>query len=180
MVVAAIGIVINGFTAWLFASGRKDDLNIRGAYLHMAADAAVSAGVVVAGLIIYLTGSLWLDPLVSLVIAVIIVAGTWGLLRDSIAMSLAAVPNGIEPDKVRETLAAQAGVASVHHLHIWPLSTNEVALTAHLVMPDGHPGDRFLRELADDLKSHHRIGHATLQIETGSDGACAPACDHAV
>jgi cobalt-zinc-cadmium efflux system protein len=180
MVVAAIGIVINGFTAWLFASGRKDDLNIRGAYLHMAADAAVSAGVVVAGLIIYVTGSLWLDPLVSLVIAVIIVAGTWGLLRDSVAMSLAAVPNGVSPDKVRATLSSQTGVTNVHHLHIWSLSTNEVALTAHLVMPAGHPGDRFLRELSDELKAHHGIGHATLQIETGSDGACAETCDHAV
>lgn len=180
MVVAAIGIAINGFTAWLFASGRKDDLNIRGAYLHMAADAAVSAGVVVAGAIIYVTGWLWLDPAVSLVIAVIIVAGTWGLLRDSVAMSLAAVPAGVAPDKVRETLAAQAGVERVHHLHIWSLSTNEVALTAHLVMPAGHPGDRFLRELADELKAHHGIGHATLQIETGSDGVAPSACDHAV
>jgi cobalt-zinc-cadmium efflux system protein len=180
MVVAAIGIAINGFTAWLFASGRKDDLNIRGAYLHMAADAAVSAGVVVAGAVIYVTSWLWLDPLVSLVIAVIIVAGTWGLLRDSVAMSLAAVPAGVAPDKVRETLAGQAGVERVHHLHIWSLSTNEVALTAHLVMPAGHPGDRFLRELADELKAHHGIGHATLQIETGSDGVSPSACDHAV
>jgi cobalt-zinc-cadmium efflux system protein len=173
MVVAAIGIAINGFTAWLFAAGRKDDLNIRGAYLHMAADAAVSAGVVVAGLVIYLTGWLWLDPLVSLVIAVIIVAGTWGLLRDSVAMSLAAVPPGIDPAKVRETLAAQVGVSAVHHIHIWSLSTNEVALTAHLVMPGGHPGDHFLRDIAAELKAHHRIGHATLQIETGSEGECA-------
>jgi cobalt-zinc-cadmium efflux system protein len=173
MVVAAIGIVINGFTAWLFAAGRKDDLNIRGAYLHMAADAAVSAGVVVAGLVIYLTGWLWLDPLVSLLIAVIIVAGTWGLLRDSVAMSLAAVPPGIDPTKVRETLAAQAGVSAVHHIHIWSLSTNEVALTAHLVMPAGHPGDHFLREVAAELRAHHGIGHATLQIEVGTEGECA-------
>ena len=180
MVVAAIGIAVNGFTAWLFAAGRKSDLNIRGAYLHMAADAAVSAGVVVAGLIIYLTGRLWIDPLVSLAIAAIIVAGTWGLLRDSVAMSLAAVPGGIEPDKVRATLAAQTGVESVHHLHIWSLSTHEVALTAHLVMPAGHPGDRFLRDLADGLKAQHGIGHATLQIEIGADGPCPPSCDHAV
>jgi cobalt-zinc-cadmium efflux system protein len=173
MVVAAIGIAINGFTAWLFASGRKDDLNIRGAYLHMAADAAVSAGVVVAGLIIYLTGWLWLDPLTSLVIAVITVIGTWGLLRDSVAMSLAAVPAGVEPDKVRATLAAQAGVSEVHHLHIWSLSTSEVALTAELIMPAGHPGDRFLRDVAAELKAHHGIGHATLQIEIGAEGDCA-------
>ena len=173
MVVAAIGIAINGFTAWLFAAGRKDDLNIRGAYLHMAADAAVSAGVVVAGLVIYLTGWLWLDPTVSLVIAVIIVAGTWGLLRDSVAMSLAAVPAGVDPAKVRETLAARPGVTEVHHIHIWSLSTNEVALTAHLVMPAGHPGDHFLHDVAATLKTHHRIGHPTLQIETGTEGDCA-------
>jgi cobalt-zinc-cadmium efflux system protein len=180
MAVAAAGIVINGFTAWLFASGRKDDLNIRGAYLHMAADAAVSAGVVVAGLIIYVTGWLWLDPLVSLVIAVVIVAGTWSLLRDSVAMSLAAVPAGIDPAEVRALLAAQPGVSRVHDLHIWSMSTNEVALTAHLVMPSGHPGDSFLRDVAEGLKAHHGIGHMTLQIEIGADNACALAPDHVV
>jgi cobalt-zinc-cadmium efflux system protein len=179
MAVAAAGIVINGFTAWLFASGRKDDLNIRGAYLHMAADAAVSAGVVVAGLIIYVTGWLWLDPLVSLVIAVVIVAGTWGLLRDSVAMSLAAVPPGIEPANVRAMLEAQPGVSRVHDLHIWSMSTNEVALTAHLVIPSGHPGDGFLRIVAEELKAHHGIGHVTLQIEIDAD-ACALAPDHVV
>jgi len=172
MIVAAIGIAINGFTAWLFAAGRKDDLNIRGAYLHMAADAAVSAGVVVAGLVITLTGWLWLDPLMSLVISAIIVLGTWGLLRDSVAMSLAAVPAGIDPAKVRATLAAQTGVSAVHHIHIWSLSTNETALTAHLVMPAGHPGDGFLRNVAAELKVHHGIGHSTLQIETGSGIDC--------
>jgi cobalt-zinc-cadmium efflux system protein len=173
MLVAAIGIAINGFTAWLFASGRKDDLNIRGAYLHMAADAAVSAGVVVAGLIIYLTGWLRLDSLVTLIIAAVIIVSTWGLLRESIAMSLAAVPVGIESEKVRQALAAAPGVTDVHHLHIWSLSTSEVALTVHLVMPDGHPGDRFLLDLSEQLKAHHGIGHATLQIETGSESACA-------
>jgi len=179
MAVATAGIVINGFTAWLFASGRKDDLNIRGAYLHMAADAAVSAGVVVAGLIMYVAGWLWLDPLVSLVIAVFIVAGTWGLLRDSVAMSLAAVPAGIEPDDVRALLTAQPGVERVHDLHIWSMSTNEVALTAHLVIPSGHPGDGFLRIVAEELKAHHGIGHVTLQIELDAD-ACALAPDHVV
>ena len=179
MAVAAAGIVINGFTAWLFASGRKHDLNIRGAYLHMAADAAVSAGVVVAGLIIYLTGWLWLDPLVSLVIAVVIVAGTWGLLRDSVAMSLAAVPAGIDPAEVRAMLAGQPGVSRVHDLHIWSMSTNEVALTAHLVIPSGHPGDGFLHDVAAELKAHHGIGHVTLQVEIDAD-ACALAPDHVV
>jgi cobalt-zinc-cadmium efflux system protein len=179
MAVAAAGIVINGFTAWLFASGRKQDLNIRGAYLHMAADAAVSAGVVVAGLIIYLTGWLWLDPLVSLVIAVVIIAGTGGLLRDSVAMSLAAVPAGIDPAKVRAMLAGQPGVSRVHDLHIWSMSTNEVALTAHLVVPSGHPGDGFLHDVAAELKAHHGIGHVTLQIEIDAN-ACALAPDHVV
>lgn len=180
MAVAAAGIVVNGFTAWLFASGRKDDLNIRGAYLHMAADAAVSAGVVVAGLVIYLTGWLWLDPLVSLAIAVVIVAGTWGLLRDSVAMSLAAVPAGIDPAEVRAMLAGRPGVSRVHDLHIWSMSTNEVALTAHLVIPSGHPGDSFLHDLAEELKAHHGIGHVTLQIETDADSACTLAPDHVV
>ena len=179
MAVAGAAIVINGFTAWLFASGRKDDLNIRGAYLHMAADAAVSAGVVVAGLIMYVTGWLWLDPLVTLAIAVVIVAGTWGLLRDSVAMSLAAVPAGIDPADVRALLASQPGVSRVHDLHIWSMSTNEVALTAHLVVPSGHPGDNFLRDVAAELKAHHGIGHVTLQIETDAD-ACALAPDHVV
>lgn len=179
MAVAAAGIVVNGFTAWLFAAGRKHDLNIRGAYLHMAADAAVSAGVVLAGLVIYLSGWLWLDPLVSLVIAAVIVAGTWGLLRDSIAMSLSAVPSSIAPDDVRALLAAQPGVSHVHDLHIWSMSTNEVALTAHLVMPSGHPGDGFLRDVADALKARHGIGHVTLQIEMDAN-ACALASDHVV
>jgi cobalt-zinc-cadmium efflux system protein len=179
MVVAAAGIVVNGFTAWLFASGRKDDLNIRGAYLHMAADAVVSAGVVVAGLIIFVTGWLWLDPLVTLAIAVVIVAGTWGLLRDSVAMSLAAVPAGIDPADVRALLASQPGVSRVHDLHIWSMSTNEVALTAHLVIPSGHPGDGFLHGVAEELKAHHGIGHVTLQIEIDAD-ACALAPDHVV
>ena len=121
MAVAAVGIAINGFTAWLLASGRRGDLNIRGAYLHMAADAAVSAGVVVAGLVILLTGFLWLDPVVSLVIVGVIVWGTWGLLRDSLAMSLGAVPPGIRTDAVRALLAGQPGVAGLHDLHIWPM-----------------------------------------------------------
>ena len=172
MAVAAIGIAINGFTAYLFASGRKGDLNIRGAYLHMAADAAVSAGVVVAGLVILWTGWLWLDPVVSLVIVAVIVWGTWGLLRDSLAMSLGAVPREIEPGAVLGFLKDQPGVADVHDLHIWPMSTTETALTAHLVMPAGHPGDNFILGIADELRHHHGIGHVTLQVEL--DGAACP------
>ncbi|EJW11932.1 Cobalt-zinc-cadmium resistance protein CzcD [Rhodovulum sp. PH10] len=179
IVVAAIGVVINGITAWLFFSGREGDLNIKGAYLHMAADAAVSVGVVMAGLLIMLTGWLWLDPVMSLVIVAVIVAGTWGLLRDSVAMSLDAVPPGVDPEAVRAFLGRQEGVAAVHDLHIWPMSTTEIALTAHLVMPGGHPGDAFLRHIAHELREHHAIGHVTLQIER--EGATCPlAPDHVV
>ena len=167
MVVAAIGIVINLATALLFASGRKRDINIRGAFLHMTADAAVSAGVVVAGLITLRTGWLWIDPATSLVIVVVILIGTWGLLRDSLAMAVHGVPAGIDPRAVRASLAAIHGVERVHHLHIWPMSTTETALTAHLVIPGGHPGDAFLARIAHDLDHDFRISHATIQIETG-------------
>jgi cobalt-zinc-cadmium efflux system protein len=179
MAVAAVGIAINGFTAWLFASGRKGDLNIRGAYLHMVADAAVSAGVVLSGFAILLTGWLWLDPATSLLIVAVIVWGTWGLLRDSLAMSLGAVPAGIEPDAVFRFLEAQGGVAAVHDLHIWPIGTTEIALTAHLVMPAGHPGDGALIAIGEALRAHHGIGHATLQVETGA-AACPLAPAHVV
>jgi len=172
MAVAAVGIAINGLTAWLFASGRKGDLNIRGAYLHMAADAAVSAGVVAAGLVIMLTGWLWLDPVTSLMIVAVIVWGTWGLLTESLAMAMSATPPQIDPGVVRDFLASRDGVAGVHDLHIWPMSTTEIALTAHLVMPDGHPGDAFTLGLADELRTHHGIDHATIQVER--DGAACP------
>jgi cobalt-zinc-cadmium efflux system protein len=180
MAVAAIGIVVNGVTAWLFASGRKDDINLRGAFLHMASDALVSAGVVLAGLVILLTGWMWLDPLTSLAINAVIVAGTWGLLRDSLGMSMAAVPARVDPVEVRAFLAARQGVTAVHDLHVWPISTTETALTCHLVMPAGHPGDAFLHDLAADLASRFRIGHPTVQIETDPDGACALAPDGVV
>jgi cobalt-zinc-cadmium efflux system protein len=179
MVVASIGIIINGVTAWMFASGREKDLNIRGAYLHMAADAAVSAGVVVAGLVILMTGWLWVDPLVSLIIAGIIVWGSWGLLRDSVDMALHAVPAGIDPARVRAHLEAVSGVSAVHDLHIWPLSTEETALTCHLVMKDGSPGDIFLAETAHQLKERFGIAHATIQVETG-EVVCALEPDHIV
>ncbi|TAK47621.1 MAG: cation transporter [Xanthobacteraceae bacterium] len=178
MVVAAIGIVINGFTAWLFASGRKGDLNIRGAYLHMAADAAISAGVVAVGLAMLLTGWLWIDPLASLIIVAVIVWGTWGLLRESTAMSLAGVPAAVDPGAVRDYLSGLSGVASIHDLHIWPMSTTETALTAHLVIPAGHPGDAFLVETCRHLHDRFGIGHATLQIEINPAMACMLESDH--
>ena len=180
MVVAAIGVVINGITAWMFASGRKGDINVRGAYLHMAADAAVSVGVIVAGLVISLSGWLWIDPVVSLVIIVVIFAGTWGLLRDSVSMSLDAVPSGIEPSAVEDDLAALPGVARVHDLHIWPMSTTEVALTCHLVMPTGHPPDTFIKSAAAMLEERHGIHHCTIQVETSENGDCEQASAHAV
>ncbi|MGD9924509.1 MAG: cation diffusion facilitator family transporter [Pseudorhodoplanes sp.] len=167
MIVAGIGILINGFTAWLFMSGQRSDLNIRGAYLHMVADAGVSLGVVIAGAAIMLTGWLWLDPLTSLVIVAVILWGTWGLLRDSISLALGGVPPHIELSRVRACLEGLPGVARVHHLHVWAMGTNEVALTAHLVMPDGHPGNDFFKSAEAELHARFGIAHPTLQIELG-------------
>lgn len=167
--VAGVGIVINTATALMFVRGRKDDINIRGAFLHMAADALVSAGVVVAGAIILLTGASWIDPVTSLIIVAVIAWGTWGLAKDSLRMGLLAVPEGISEAQVRDFLQGLEGVAEVHDLHIWPMSTTETALTAHLVMPTGHPGDAFLKSANQELLAHHRIGHATLQIEQSRD-----------
>ena len=169
IMVAAAGIAVNGFTALLFARGRKGDLNLRGAYLHMIADAGVSAGVVVAGLVIGQTGWQWIDPVVSLLIVAVIVWGAWGLLRESVALSLAGVPPGIDTARVEALLQALPGVERVHDLHIWAMSTTETALTAHLVMPGGHPGDAFLHHAAHELDHGFSISHATIQIET--DGA---------
>ena len=180
MAVAAIGILVNAVTAWLFASGRKDDINLKGAFLHMASDALVSVGVVGAGLLILLTGWLWIDPIVSLVINGVIVWGTWGLLRDSVGMSMAAVPAQIDPAAVRTFLSARTGVVDVHDLHIWPMSTTENALTCHLVLPNGHPGDAFLHELAADLAQRFRINHTTVQIEVDQHLPCALAPDEVV
>jgi cobalt-zinc-cadmium efflux system protein len=180
MIVAAVGILINGGTAWLFASGRKGDLNIRGAFLHMIADAAVSAGVLVAGLVILFTGWVRLDPLTSLVIVGVIVWGTWGLLRDSLAMSVNAVPSAIDPQEVRRYHETWAGVSAVHDLHIWSMSTTESALTAHLVFPAGHPGDGFLMRTATELRHRFGIGHTTLQIEISEESACHLAPDDVV
>jgi len=168
-VVAAIGIVVNGVTAWLFASGRKGDINIRGAFLHMASDAIVSAGVVIAGLVIWRTGIGWIDPVVSLIIAALIFWQTWGLLRESVEMSLDAVPRGIDFDVVEQALCGLDGVERVHDLHIWPMSTTEPVLTAHLVMPGGSPGNAFLAAARAMLHDRFGIGHATLQVETAGD-----------
>ena len=165
VIVAGIGIAINTGTALLFLRGREHDLNIRGAFLHMAADALVSLGVVLAGIAILFTGALWIDPAVSLLIVAVIAWGTWGLLKDSVAMSLLAVPKGVSEKSVRGYLAQLDGVEAVHDLHIWPMSTTETALTAHLIMPGGHPGDEFLSEVAGELEHHHRIHHVTIQIE---------------
>ena len=170
--VASVGILINGATALMFVGGRKHDINIRGAFLHMAADALVSLGVVIAGGLILLTGRLWIDPVTSLVIVLVIGWGTWGLLRDSVKMGLLAVPDTIDERAVRACLAQLPGVVAVHDLHIWPMSTTETALTAHLVMPGGHPGDAFLHDLADDLAERFHIGHATVQVETGGMEHC--------
>lgn len=171
IVVAGIGIVINAATAALFASGRKGDLNVRGAWLHMMADAGVSAGVVVTGLVILSTGWQWLDPAVSLAIAAFIVWGTWGLLRDSTTMSLAGVPPGIDSEQVRAAIEALPGVESVHDLHVWPMSTTETALTAHLVMPGGCPGDAFIRSAEQAMTEGFGIGHSTFQVERNRE-AC--------
>jgi cobalt-zinc-cadmium efflux system protein len=178
--VAALGILINGGTALLFLSGRKQDLNIRGAFLHMAADAVVSLGVVVAGLGIIYTSWLWLDPVASLVISAVIVAGTWGLLRDSLRMSLDAVPENIDRGKVPGYLSALAGVAEVHDLHVWSMSTTETALTVHLVMPTGHPGDAFVAQVCNDLHARFGISHATTQVETDPSHPCNLAPDNVV
>ncbi|MDI7775096.1 cation diffusion facilitator family transporter [Asticcacaulis sp. EMRT-3] len=178
MAVAGAGIVVNGITALLFMSGAKGDLNIRGAFLHMAADAAVSLGVVVAGGVILLTGWAWLDPVVSLIIAAVILLGTWGLLRDSVNLSLQAVPPGIDLAKIYALLASRPGVCEVHDLHVWGMSTTENALSAHLVMPDGHPGDAFLHDLAHRLAHDHGVQHATVQIEIGDgETPCSPCPD---
>lgn len=167
--VAAVGIVVNGVTAWLFASGRKDDVNIRGAFLHMAGDAVVSAAVVVAGVVIWWTGLTWIDPLVSLAIAAVIFAQTWGLLRETVEMALAGVPRAIEYDAVEAALLALPGVSRMHDLHIWPMSTTEPVLTAHLVIPAGGADDGFLSRARTMLHDRFGIGHATLQVETGGD-----------
>jgi cobalt-zinc-cadmium efflux system protein len=181
IIVAGAGVVINGASALLLGGSHHDDLNVRSAFAHMVSDAVVSVGVVAAGVIILLTGWLWFDPAVSIVIAVVIVFGTWRLLRRSLDMALHAVPAGIDAAEVRGQLAAIAGVAAVHDLHIWPMSTTTTALTCHLVMPGGHPGDAVLAKIADELRDRFGIEHATIQVETGDpEHPCVLVPDHVV
>ena len=168
VVVAALGVAINGCTALMFMRGRHDDLNVRGAYLHMAADAGVSLGVVVAALVIMVTGWLWLDPAISLAIAAVVFASGWSLARDSVNLALDGVPRGIELAKVRDYLGTLDGVSEVHDLHIWAMSTSEAALTAHLVRPGG-TDDQFLQRVCEELSRRFNIHQATLQIETGGE-----------
>jgi cobalt-zinc-cadmium efflux system protein len=167
-VVAAIGVAVNGLSAWLFMSGSKDDINIRGAYLHMAADAAISLGVVISGLVIMGTGWTWLDPAVSIVIVLLILISTWSLLKESLRMVLAAVPDNVDSAKVTAFLRARPGVSAIHDLHIWAMSTTETALTAHLVMPAGYPGDAAVDAITAQLKADYAIHHCTLQVEMGT------------
>jgi cobalt-zinc-cadmium efflux system protein len=174
MLIASAGVLINGATAMLFMRGSHDDLNVRGAFLHMAADAGVSLAVVAGAFLIGVSGQLWIDPALSLLIAAVIVLGTWGLLRDSADMALDAAPRGIDVEAVRGWLSGLPGVEAVHDLHIWAMSTTETALTAHVLRPHNTDGDGFLHMACDGLASRFHIGHATLQVET--DAAHARAC----
>ena len=178
MVVAALAVVVNGASAWLLSRGDKNDINVRGAFLHMLADAGVSVAVIVAALGIRLTGWQWLDPAASLLISAVILWGTWGLLRESIRLTLNAAPREIDPHDVRQYLASLPQVAGVHDLHIWAMSTKETALSCHLVTPQGHPGDDFLKQVAHELDRRFEICHATIQIELKPDD-CTLRCDHA-
>ncbi len=178
MIVAACGIVLNGFCAWLFSSGSKGDLNVRGAFMHMAAEALVSLGVVVGGFVILVTGWHWIDPVMSIVINLVIVGGTWSLLTGSLTMSLNAVPPNVDLGKVRAFLLALPGVTALHDLHVWSLSTTETALTCHIVTPAGHPGDVALHRTAEELNEHFGIGHVTLQPELESPSAAHLASVH--
>lgn len=173
MVVAGIGIVVNALSAMLFASGRKSDLNLRAAFIHLMADAAVSAGVVIAGLALVLTGEQLVDPITSLAICAVIAWSSWGLQRDSLRMGMLGVPDGIDVGEVRAFLAAQTGVSAVHDLHVWPMSTTETALTVHLVVPEGQLDDAFLHTLADQLADRFGIGHPTIQVERHGGPECA-------
>lgn len=175
MWVAALGILINGVTAWMFSKG-QDDLNIKAAFMHLASDAAVSLGVVIAGFIMTYTGWLWVDPVVSLVISIVIAWSSWGLLRDSTNLALHAVPANIDHEKVRAYLAGLPGVKEVHDLHIWGMSTTEAALSAHLIILGAHPGDDFLTNLNQVLRHDYGIGHATVQIEIGNGKQQCAAC----
>ncbi len=178
IIVASIGIAINFGTAMLFMRGQKEDINIRGAFLHMMADAAVSAGVVIGGIIIFYSGFNWIDPLISLFIVALIFWSTWGLLSEAVRMSLAGVPRGIDVEQVLSALSDLPGVETVHDLHIWPMSTSETAMTAHLVIPGGHPGKGFLADVQASMKEQFAIHHITIQIELEDEeaGICQTDC----
>ncbi|MDB5933570.1 MAG: cation transporter [Massilia sp.] len=167
-IVALVGVAVNGVSAWLFMASSKEDINVRAAYQHMAADAVISLGVAVSGAAIMYSGWSWIDPAVSIVIVALIALSTWSLLRESLRMVLAAVPANVDPHKVREFLQQRPGVSETHDLHIWAMSTTETALTAHLVMPEGYPGDQHIDDIVADLKSAFKIHHCTLQIEQGT------------
>ena len=177
--VSLLGILVNTITAWMFAAGRKGDLNIRSAFLHMAADAAISAGVVLAGIAILLTGQRWIDPVVSLLISAIIIWGTWDLLREGVNLALHAVPKQIDPDAVQHYLRELPGISEVHDLHIWPMSTTETAITVHLIKPDGVIDDALLCQIKEELHARFFINHVTIQCEAG-DAAypCAQEPEH--
>jgi cobalt-zinc-cadmium efflux system protein len=179
IVVAALAVAVNGLSAWLLSRGSRSDLNIHGAFLHMLADAGVSLAVIVAALGIMLTGWQWLDPAASLLISAVILWGTWGLLRESLRLSLNAAPREVAPRDVRQYLTGLPQVAGVHDLHIWAMSTKETALSCHLVTPQGHPGDAFLQRVADELEHRFKICHCTVQIELEPD-ACTLQCDQRV
>jgi len=180
MIVAAIGILVNGLSAWLLMAGRERDLNIKGAFAHLVADAAVSGGVMVAGAAILVTGWTWIDPAVSLAVSAVIVWSAWDLLRESVRLSMAGVPSQIDPSAVRRYLETLPGAAAIHDLHIWAMSTTEIALTAHIVFPQGHPGDAFIAKVCHTLEHDFRINHATLQVKLGNAGKCSLEPAHVV
>jgi cobalt-zinc-cadmium efflux system protein len=179
--VASAGIAVNGVTALLFMRGREHDLNLKSAFVHMAADALIALGVVLAGIAIAWTGWAWLDPAVGLAVSAVIVYGTWDLVKQAVGLALDAVPGGVDPAAVRAHLSALPGVTALHDLHIWGMSTTETALTCHLVMPGGHPGDAALAHIAEEIEHRFGIRHATIQIELGdTDEACALTPEHVV
>ena len=180
ILMAALGVIVNGASAWLLSRGSQSDLNMRGAFLHMLADAGVSLAVIVAALGIQFTGWQWLDSAVSLVISAVILVGTWNLLRESLKLSLNAAPRDVDLAAVRRYLEGLPEVAAIHDLHVWAMSTSETVLTCHLVTPDGHPGDEFLQRVAGDLHHKFGIGHSTVQIELTDSGGCALASAEAV
>lgn len=178
MWVAAIGIFINSATAFMFMKGKEGDINIKGAYLHMVADAAVSLGVVIAAIVMGYTSWLWIDPVISMVIVVVIAVSTYGLLKESVDMAMDAVPRSIDLEKVEKHLKSLEGVTAVHDLHVWPLSTTTTALTAHIVRPSGEITDKWIQEIAEGLHEEFGIDHPTIQIERGgTDGECKLAPD---